>query len=551
MSCPSISTPFCKKTLLINEKRFTLTTHRYGMIRRGLRYLGGGVVALTAGTAAIFVPPIEALPAPLVHYRVTCEGLGRLCRCVGVGLATVYEFKWKLPHDATPEQWEAAHSATAQRLTTLAETNGGMYIKTGQAFAAQNHLLPPTYARVMNKLHDAVLNRPIGEIFYVLEQELKRPVAEVFAAFDETAVAAASLAQVHRARLRATGEDVAVKVQYIDIHQRYDGDFAVILLMLRISGAIFPGYDFGTLVRQTDRTLRAELDFGQEADNLERCHRDLQREFGTDVVCPRLFREVSTTRVMVTEFVDGCRADAVDRMRVLGVDPRDVGRLLSDTFAYQLFRTGFVHADPHPGNILVRRNPDGSGRAQCVLLDHGLAFTLTPEERKVLAEVWTCCASHDTPGLRAVMRKLGLNDGDDDYKIFGSVWLQYPYDLYDPNATHAKQDHVALMREGANRTMPVVTQMLEKLPNDFVMALRNISTYRSVHKRMGNPVSRAGRMLRYSIVAARSERVGWFAMQVALWQLWWGELKVRLAAAWLRMMHPELVAEIDDVLTVG
>lgn len=524
------------------------------MIRRCFKFAGATVVA---GGVAVLAPPIESLPAPLVHYRVTCEGLGRLSRCVYVGLQTLYLFKLQLPATATPAEEEAAHKLTAERLTHLAEVNGGMYIKTGQAFASMNHLLPPTYCKIMNKLHDAVLNRPLGEIYYVLEEEYGKPISEVFERFDEKAVAAASLAQVHRAKLRETGEEVAVKVQYIDIAQRYQGDFATIVLMLGLAGKLFPGYDFGKLVRASNDTLQAELDFEQEANNLERCHEDLVKEFTSgNVVCPKLHRKHCTKRVMVTSFVDGVKADDAEGMKRLGLDPHQVGSLLSDAFAYQLFKSRFVHADPHPGNILVRANPvsGAKGDAQCVILDHGLSFSLTEHESRDLAEIWTCCATHDDANLKKIMRKLGLSDGGDGYKIFGSMWLQYPYDFFDPSRKQATQEHLDVMREGANRSMPVVTDMLEKLPTTYALALRNINTYRSVHKKMGNPVSRCARMLRYSIVSARSEHISWFDMQHALFSLWWNEFYMKWSLAFVKWWYPELTkdnAEMDDMLTVG
>lgn len=526
------------------------------MIRGTFRFLGKSIAVGAVGTGLIFVPPIESLPSPLVRYRVTCEGFGRLSRCVWVGFQTIYLFKWQLPSDATAAEMEAAHHKTAERLTHLAEVNGGMYIKTGQGFAAQNHLLPKTYWKVMDRLHDAVLNRPIGEICRVIEEEYGKPVDEVFDDFDRNAIAAASLAQVHKARLKGSGELVAVKVQYIDIQQRYDGDFAVIVFMLSIAGRLFPGYDFGKLVKQGDATLRAELDFEQEASNLQRCASDLAKEFRNgEVICPALHKNYSTKRVMVTSFIDGVRADDVKGMKKRGISPVEVGTLLSDTFAYQLFKSRFVHADPHPGNILVRNHPTkGAGKAQCVLLDHGLSFELTPKESKDLAEIWTCCTTHDDDGLRRIMKELGLNGEDDDRKgIFASTWLQYPYDFYDPARRTAATAHVAMMRDGANKAMPVVTEMLEHLPANFALALRNINTYRSVHKTMGAPVSRAGRMLKYSLVSARRDQMGWFSMQHALFTLWWNEFYAKTLIWFVKYFYPEIAQdeELDDLLTVG
>jgi aarF domain-containing kinase len=501
-----------------------------------------GLALVSAGAALITVPPKDRLPETLLQVRVFCEGTWRLLRCCSVASSILIDYKFNLKDDDPQEKWNDVHQRSADKLVALARENGGLYIKSGQGFSQMNHLLPKEYWKTMRCLQDDNFVRPLTEVVAVLEKDLGRKVADIFESFDSTPLAAASLAQVHRATLKG-GQEVAVKVQYIDIAHRFRGDMNTMLFLFRVAGWCFPGYDWSAVVAKSEEILGAELRFKEEARNSERCREDLRRQFGTQVTTPNVHWELTTERVMVTDFVKGCKVDQVQAIEALGLKKADVARLYCSVFAYQLFVTGFIHCDPHPGNCFVRPHPANSRRPQLVLLDHGLYTELPDSLRRDLSSIWTAMVQHDDPSLQARCAALGI----ENYKLFASMLLQFPYDAFNPFKKSASVEEAKTIQQLGHKTMPEVNRILSKLPNELSLALRNINIVRSVNKVLGNPVSRTAVMLRYSIRV--SHHSSWWYTQVSLLRIWIDELLARLLLWYLRYCKPAIYEAMESELT--
>ena len=538
------------------------------------------------GTAAIQLPPKDAVPAGvLFQYRIFCEGFGRLARCGYAAAMITIDYKWNLRDDSSQDEWSAVHRRSGQRLVKLAERNGGLFVNVGQGFAAQNHLLAAEYCDEMKKLEDCVEHRPFAEVKRVLEEDLQRPLSDVFERFDEIPIAAASLAQVHKAVLKAippppisggsnraegTGREsavVAVKVQYIDVQDRFHGDMFTMQSMLKIIGHCFPGFNFGPLMHRAEDILIAELDFRKEAENQRRAGKEFHLHFGNRVAVPPLIERISTPRVLVTEFVNGVKVTDTAAIERLGLSVAEVAALVVDAYAYQMFVTGFLHADPHPGNMLVQALPGGSKwpwsrtrPAQLVVLDHGLYTHISDDNRLRLAAIWTAIVTRNTPELKKLCAELGIPN----YYVFASTFLQFPYDFFHPQKKTATTNEVHLTRQLAMNHMEETTAVLESLPKEYVLVLRNLTTVRSVSKMLGNPVSRTGRMLSYSSAvslehAAAHGGGNGLLHKVAgvlwLWRLrlehYWSEWSQGAALAYASWRHPELVAVLDSMTQLG
>ena len=257
-------------------------------------------------------------------------------------------------------------------LLALALDLRGVNIKMCQVIGTRSDVFPPEMVAVTKQCHDRVPARSFEVVRGVVERELGRPLEHIFSEFDVTPIAAASLAQVHRARL-VTGEEVAVKVQYPGLADLVGIDMANLRLGCRIYERFDPQpMELSPLVTELAKYISYELDFRREAASADRVRALFEGD--ESVVIPRVYPAFSTSRVMTMEFVSGIKVDDKDRLLAEGFDPGDVMQNVMRVFVRMIMGAGFFHADPHPGNLLVRRGEDGE--AQLVVLDFGLAKDL-------------------------------------------------------------------------------------------------------------------------------------------------------------------------------
>ncbi|KAK2738465.1 protein kinase-like protein [Colletotrichum kahawae] len=312
---------------------------------------------------------------------------------------------------------DVLHERNARRVCDMLKRNGGLYLKAGQAMAMQGSVLPECYQQGLAELFDDATPAPWSEIEAVIWEDFGQTVNELFGpAVEREPRAAASIAQVHYARL-SDGREIAIKVQRRQILAQVSSDLSTLKRLFEFAAkeTSIPMASLGEFLMNH---VMQETDFERERSNSERL-----AEFVRDdprlcdrVHIPTVYGDMSSRRVLTTEWIhgltlrdkEGITTASTPSGRGLGLNLGDVMETVIELFSAQMFRYGFVHCDPHPGNIFVRRLP--SGKPEIVLLDHGLYITLSESLRHQYAQFWKGLLTQDTEALRKVSNAWGMED---------------------------------------------------------------------------------------------------------------------------------------------
>ncbi|XP_075529568.1 aarF domain containing kinase 5 isoform X3 [Dermacentor variabilis] len=406
--------------LKVARRCFCCTTVRFSLNGVGARSLKVAAPKVKSQRSPYVLAFIGvAVSAPLLWYqtlstpdkrfvRTSLGGLVRFAKTLKIGLTISCDYSYSaMGYTEGTEDYKAmmkrCHQRNAERILKGCLENGGLYIKLGQSLVALNHLLPREYLDTLEVLHDHALVRSKDEISELFREDFGCLPEEMFKEFNRTPIAAASLAQVFKAKT-TEGKDVAVKVQYIDLQQRFSGDLHGIGILVNIVSWMHPDFNFAWILDYLRSCLVKELDFVHEAGNMERCARDLAHLPYVSV--PGVHWSKTSKRVLTMDFVNGVKISDVKGIKKLGLDLADVDQKMVAAFAEQIFHTGFVHADPHPGNVFVEKGKDG--KARIVLLDHGLYECISKENRLSLCQLWKSIIMNDCIGMKTHSLELGV-----------------------------------------------------------------------------------------------------------------------------------------------
>jgi predicted unusual protein kinase regulating ubiquinone biosynthesis (AarF/ABC1/UbiB family) len=324
-----------------------------------------------------------------------------------VGYAALRERARRMARLARDEDWELQHRRGAGRVLDAAAALGGTLIKAAQFASSRPDLLPAPYVESLSQLQDRVPPQPWSVMEGAVSGELGYPVSAAFAEFDPEPVAAASIAQVHRARLK-DGRQVAVKVQYPGVANLMETDLTALESIFEGITRLEPSIRLRPIVDYLRWTLPMELDFEREAGAIKTLKKALADR--DDVLVPGVVEGVNTQRLLVMEFVEGVKITDREGLMNVGLDPRRVAELLVEVYAEQLFERGVFHADPHPGNLFVQPGPTGP---VLVILDHGLTVTVPPDLVAAMKEAIEALTEGDFEALTGALRKAGLEISPD------------------------------------------------------------------------------------------------------------------------------------------
>lgn len=511
--------------------------------------MGGGAGAATIATSD---DPATALKLCTTVPR-------RLFRVSATAASIAFDYEYSLlglPEDSIERARvkHEVHTRSARRLEELCFKNGGIYIKLGQHISQLEYLVPQEYIKTMR---ESMLNRcPVSsyeEVCEVVKRELGGAPDKIFEEFDPVPIASASLAQVHVARTH-DGQKVAVKVQHAHMTDTAAADYATVELIVNTFHRFFPSFDYRWLVDEVRDSLPKELDFLVEAKNSIKCmdnFRKLSPHIADYVYAPAVHWKLSTTKLLTMEFMDGAQVNDLKTIHKLGLQPNDVAKLVSQTFAEMMFKHGFVHCDPHAANLLVRPLPSGKrsifGRRkpQLILLDHGLYKELDYSTRTNYASLWKGLILADANAIKENCVKLGA--GEDLYALFAGILTMRPWNrVIDPAVDHlviqGNDSDRSELQMYASQYFPQIAELLRRLPRVILLMLKTNDCLRAVNNSLLQRSSLEsfliiGRVSSEAVIEAKKLKnkslFGWISvwfeeillearfvgMQIALWLL--------------------------------
>ena len=280
---------------------------------------------------------------------------------------------------------------------------GPTFIKVGQFFSTRADLFPSEYVEELSKLQDRVPAFGYEQVAAIVQQELGKPIEQIYSYFDPTPLAAASLGQVHRAKLK-TGEEVVVKVQRPGLTRL----FTIDLEICRGIAEFFqyhtrwggPGRDWIGIYGECRRTLWEEVDYlneGRNADTFRRNFRDMPQ-----IAVPKVYWRYTSPRLLTLEYLPGIKISDYEALSAAGLDRKLLARLGAEAYLRQLLKDGFFHADPHPGNIAVK--PDGT----LIFYDFGMMGRIRPGIKEKLVAMLAAVVAKNADLVVALLVELGV-----------------------------------------------------------------------------------------------------------------------------------------------
>jgi ubiquinone biosynthesis protein len=338
-------------------------------------------------------------------------------RVIGSYLWVRFWARWR-SDDWLDRKLHAVHVRNARRIERTISELQGLFIKVGQLISIMTNFLPEEFRRQLEGLQDHVPPRPYPDIEQRVREELGGAPDELFASFERRPVASASIGQVHKATLH-TGEAVAVKVQYPDIDEIVKSDLKTLRRIFSIVQWFVPYEGLDDVYREIRAIVLSELDFRAEADHGDRIAANFPDR--PDVAFPRVVRDRSTERVLTTHFEPGVKISDVAALKAQGIDRTLLARQVVEVYCQQIFTDGVYHADPHPGNLLVRPAPAGDGTAELVFLDFGAVASISPQFRAGIVELVQGGLTRDTRRIVKAMRQMGFVAKNADERVFEQV----------------------------------------------------------------------------------------------------------------------------------
>ncbi|KAK4610812.1 ABC1 family protein MCP2 [Fulvia fulva] len=467
-------------------------------------------VAIAAAIAFVTFGAGLAFSERVRHVYIGIERSGRvgvvLFLCIRDYLKILKREDWDNP--AFQEELKEVHQRCADRTLQAMEKNGSIFIKLGQHLTSLNYLLPSEWCDTFIPLQDKCPVSSFSSINEMVHKDTGKYLEEYFSEFAAEPIGAASLAQVHIARLKDSDEKVAVKVQHPSLDEWAALDMEVTKFTFRTLRYWFPEYDLTWLSDEVEASLPKELDFREECRNAIRCKEYFSHIKGTPLVVPEVYQ--ADRRFLVMEYITGHRPDDLEYLDANGISRDEVAAALSRIFNEMIFGDGApLHCDPHGGNLAIRINNKRRkpGNFDVVLYDHGLYRDIPQHIRRAYAHIWLAVLNTDIPEMRKYAYEIaGLTD--DEFPIFASAITGRDYSVLTRDITQDRnEEEKRSMTEALGQDLVgKLVGMLGRVPRVILLILKTNDLTRSLEE---NLHTTTGPVRSFMILARYAARCVW------------------------------------------
>ena len=387
-----------------------------------------------------------------------------------------YRVTLKEKHDSENEQalsLKACHKRCADRTLRVLEKNGSIFIKLGQHLSSMNYLLPTEWTTTFIPLQDKC---PVSSYESVAEMFVKDTGNSIETYFDDFArepIGAASLAQVHLATLKDTGQRVAVKVQHPELEEWVPLDLGLTRLTFATLKRFFPDYDLEWLSTEMESSLPLELNFTLEGENAMRCKAYFKNIPNTPLLIPDV--KWGLRRILVMDYISGHRPDDLAYLDSNGIDRDEVSAALARIFNEMIFGDGApLHCDPHGGNIAIRKNTARRKlNFDIILYDHGLYRDIPKQLRRDYAKLWLAVIDADEKNMRTYAHKVaGITD--EQFPLFASAITGRDYTVVTKSVVSSRTNQEKEVISGAmgDGMLQQLVQLLASVPRIILLILK-------------------------------------------------------------------------------
>lgn len=412
-----------------------------------------------------------------------------------------------------------------------------------------NYLLPYEWTSTFVPLQDKCPVSSLESIEQMYRADTGRDLWDYFSEFSSQPIGAASLAQVHLATIKETGQRVAVKVQHPGLQQWAPLDLTLTRLTFSSLKRWFPEYDLSWLSSEMEQSLPLELDFTEEAKNALRTKEYFSHIPGLPLVIPNVLWAKKRILVMANE--SGKRLDDLDYLDSNGIDRDEVSATLAHIFNEMIFGEGApLHCDPHGGNIAIRKN-DTRRRGpnfDIILYDHGLYRDIPLDLRRSYAKMWLAIIDGDIPKMKKYVHEVA-GVGEDKFPLFASAitgrdWSVVQDSVLKPKRTDEKKQMSDALQEGM---LADLVQLLGQVPRVILLILKTNDLTRALDESLQ---TRQGPMRQFMILARYCMRTVFYEQVEKIRQrgsLLWPGNAVRLAVAWIGYVRVELKLDAFEI----